>query len=100
MPTGISIGRTLSIVDIVGRRYDDGAHIFAQCKKYDYATAIEPDFPKLCEGLNPTDVAYYFAYGGCVSEVPPRIRVFNREDALHWAKTPKGELCWSLLLKD
>jgi hypothetical protein len=99
VPTGLSIGRTLPIVDIVGRRRN-GSHIFAQCKKHRTAQAIDLDFRKLSESLAPDDTAFYFAYGGCVNETPNGIRVIDRQYALDWAETKNGQLYRRLLLGD
>ena len=99
MPTGLSIGRTLPTVDIIGRRRD-GSHIFAQCKKHPTAQSIARDFLTLSESLAPEDTAFYFAYGGCLKESRSNIRVIDRENALRWAETRNGQLYRRLLLGD
>jgi len=100
VPTGLSTGRTMPVVDIVGRRRSDGSRIVAQCKKNSYARDIEPEFLILSESLGPNDSAYYFAYGGCVGEVPKTIRVIDRTSALHWAETDNGKQYCRLILRD
>jgi len=100
IPTGLSIGRTLPAVDIVGRRRCDGSRIIAQCKKDKTAKHIESDFLSACAGLNPRDTAYYFAYGGCVGNVPADVRVFSGKDAASWANFENGKKYHRLLLGD
>jgi hypothetical protein len=99
VPTGLSIGRTLPKVDIIGRRRN-GSHIFAQCKKHPTRQAIDSDFLRLSESLAPDDTAFYFAYGGCVNEAANNIRVIDRKYALQWAETKNGQLYRRLLLGD
>jgi hypothetical protein len=99
VPTGLSTGRTLPTVDIIGRRRN-GSRILAQCKKHPTAQSIDPEFLKLSETLTPDDSAFYFAYGGCSEEAPRNIRVMDRKFALRWADTENGQLFRSLLLGD
>jgi len=99
VPTGLSIGRTLPTVDIIGRRRN-GSHIFAQCKKHPTAQPIDADFRRLSQSLAPGDTAFYFAYGGCINEGPHSIRVIDRKYALEWADTKNGQLYKRLLLGD
>jgi hypothetical protein len=99
VPTGLSIGRTLPKVDIIGRRRN-GSRILAQCKKHPTAQSIEPDFLTLSENLAPEDTAFYFAYGGCLKEGRNNIRVIDRNDVLQWAETKNGQLYRRLLLAE
>lgn len=98
LPTGLSTGRTLPNVDIVGRRSTDGCRIIAQCKKHPYAQPIDPDFVSIAEGSE--GIAYYFAFGGCTSAHPQNIRVVDRETALRWVTTMNGARFYELLTKD
>jgi hypothetical protein len=98
VPTGLCTGRTLPILDMIGHRKSDAAHIYAQCKKNDYAVLIESDFIRLCNEDDTKHVGYYFAYGGCSGEVPSEIRVITRSDILRWSESANGELYWRLLL--
>ena len=61
IPTGLSTGRTLKALDIVGRNRLSGKRIVAQCKKDPHPVSIEEDFVR---SLAPDDEGYYFAYGG------------------------------------
>jgi hypothetical protein len=98
VPTGLSIGRTLPAVDIVGRRQRDGVRIIAQCKKSDQPDVIEDTFLGAC-GAN--DVAYYFAYGGCIDILPNNINIIDRNRAMQWVeKSAKGKRYKELLLAE
>jgi hypothetical protein len=99
VPTGLSTGRTLPTADIVGRRKTDGGHIVAQCKKHASPQPVDPDFIGVSESLAPNDAAYYFAYGGCVGEVPKNLQVIDRAFALRWADSQNGRLYKRLLLE-
>jgi hypothetical protein len=99
VPTGLSVGRTLPTVDIIGRRRN-GSRIIAQCKKHPTAQSIDCEFLTLSESLAPEDTAFYFAYGGCTNEAPNNIRVIDRTDVLQWAETKNGQLYRRLLLGD
>jgi hypothetical protein len=99
VPTGLSIGRTLPTVDIIGRRRN-GSRILAQCKKHPTQQPIDPDFRTLADSLAPKDTAFYFAYGGCNEEAPSNVRVIDREIAIQWTKTENGQLFRQLLLGD
>jgi hypothetical protein len=96
VPTGLSIGRTLPTVDIIGRRRRDGSRIIAQCKKDRTKQAIGSEFRKEADNLSIGDTAFYFAYGGC-SEIPDNVRVVGRELVLEWAETGNGLLYKRLL---
>jgi hypothetical protein len=63
IPTGLLTGRTLRTLDIVGCRKSDFIHVYAQCKKTEWPTPIEPEFVNLCAGMDEKHIAYYFAYG-------------------------------------
>jgi hypothetical protein len=96
VPTGLSIGRTLKDVDIVGRAQTDGRRIIAQCKKNPDAQPIEDSF---FSAISSRDVVYYFAYGGVSGEVPSNVKIIKRSDALNWATSTKnGQLYRRLLL--
>lgn len=97
IPTGLSTGRTLKAVDIVGRNKVSGKRIIAQCKKDPYPVAIEEDF---LSSLMPDDEGYYFAYGGCTEKPPSqRIRVIDGTQARAWAEeTKNGKLFQRLFL--
>ncbi len=100
LPTGLSTGRTLPTADIVGRNWETGSRIIAQCKKNSYPIQIEEDFRGMAEKISANDVMFYFAYGGCSESVPKEIVVIDRILALNWSKTPNGLRYQSLLLKD
>ena len=98
VPTGLSIGRTLPTVDIVGRRKDTGRRIIAQCKKDNQKRKIEEEFEEACKAAN--TIAYYFAYGGCKGFVPENVRVIDSGEAIRWSNSPNGKRFWELLLVD
>ena len=98
VPTGLSIGRTLPTVDIVGRRKCDGRRVIAQCKKDNQKRKIEDEFREACKADN--TIAYYFAYGGCRGGVPDSVRVIDSEEAIRWFSTPNGLRFKELLLGD
>ena len=96
VPTGLSIGRTLKDVDIVGRNRSDGRRIIAQCKKNADEQRVEDSF---LSAITSSDIAYYFAYGGVNGDVPQGIRVVGRREALDWSKSTKnGQFYRKLLL--
>ena len=95
IPTGLSIGRTLPDVDIVGRRRRDGRRIIAQCKKDDKPRDIDQRFRV---AVSPGDIAYYFAFGGCSAKVPKGISVIDRAAAINWSKTSANGRCFRRLL--
>lgn len=99
VPTGLSIGRTLPTVDIIGRRRN-GSRILAQCKKSPDKKPIDPEFQELADSLTPEDTAFYFAYGGCNGEVSPNVKVIDRKAAVQWTDTESGQLYRRLLLGD
>jgi len=51
VPTGLLLGRTLKDYDIVGRSFESGQRILAQCKKTPYKVEIEPGFIEASQSL-------------------------------------------------
>ena len=100
VPTGPATGRTLPIFDIVGRRMQDGAHILAQCKKAPGKVAMDDAFVAAIGAHRGQLVAFYFAYGGCREEPPPRVEVFGRPEMLRWMADGRGDTYRQLLLGD
>jgi hypothetical protein len=99
VPTGLSTGRTLPTVDIIGRRRN-GSRILAQCKKHPTEQPVDPEFRRLSKNLTHDDTAFYFAYGGCTEEANSNIRLIDRKIALQWAESENGQLYRRLLLGD
>ena len=93
LPTGLSPGRTLAVLDLVGRRQSDGARIYAQCKKSNTPVEINEDFLSIAKD---SALLYFFAFGGVI-DAPPQMRVFTKEDAVDWASTTSGKRYVSLL---
>lgn len=96
LPTGLSIGRTLKAIDIVGRNRMTGNRIMAQCKKNPDKVTIEEAF---LEVLTADDEGYYFAFGG--AEAPPSgfsINIVDGSNARKWAETDNGKLFQRLFL--
>ncbi|HJU14955.1 MAG TPA: hypothetical protein VJ770_00670 [Stellaceae bacterium] len=89
VPTGLSTGRALPVVDIVGRRRGDGSRIYAQCKKDPNSQEVSNEFRALCSTLAARDTAYFFAYGGCHGN-RENITVFDRDCAQRWVATENG----------
>ncbi len=90
VPTGLAIGRTLPGVDIVGRKLSDGARVLAQCKKDPSPCCVTEDFIQASSDLAKNDLAFYFAYGGCLGDVPSGVTVVDAEVIRSWAKTKNG----------
>jgi hypothetical protein len=91
VPTGLSTGRTLPTLDIVGRRRSDGLRIIAQCKKDVIAKPIEGGFADVCASLDGVrHVAYYFAFGGVLGKVPPGVKVADKAGIIHWTQGENG----------
>jgi hypothetical protein len=82
VPTGLSVGRTLADVDIVGVEMATGKRILAQCKKSPYAVSARDSFGSAFEHLH-TAQAYLFAFRGC-GDCPPDIRLVTGDDILMW----------------
>ncbi len=97
LPTGLSPGRTLAVLDLVGRSQRDGKRIYAQCKKSPAAINIDDNFLALA-ALEQDSVLFFCAYGGILKGPPPHVRVFSKTDALAWADTPRGKSYVSLLV--
>lgn len=90
VPTGLATGNTLPGVDIVGRRSTDGTRILAQCKKDPEPECITDEFIQAIADLGQSDMAFYFAYGGCAGEIPSRVQVVDRDAIREWSRTNKG----------
>ena len=90
VPTGLKTGGTLRDFDIVGRRSTDGARILAQCKKNPRPAPIQDEFLDAIASSGGTEMAFYFAYGGCSGDVSPQVRVIDRNVILAWSKTRSG----------
>ena len=97
LPTGLSAGGTLSVLDLIGRRVSDGVRLYAQCKKSSDKMVIDDQFLALAK-LQHDATLFYFAYGGVVSK-PSNVRVFTKIDALNWAETAKGRQYVALLCR-
>ena len=91
VPTGLATGRTLPGVDIVGRRSTDGVRILAQCKKDPNPDCISDKFQEVIADLTGSDLAFYFAFGGCTDEVPANVRVIDRDAIRNWSKSKNGD---------
>jgi hypothetical protein len=91
VPTGLRYGGILPDFDIVGRRATDGTRILAQCKKTPHPVFIQDGFlsavGKPAKGL----IAFYFAFAGCMGEIPPHIRVIDRDAIASWSMTRAGK---------
>jgi hypothetical protein len=98
VPTGLMVGRTLSVFDIVGRSWIDGAHIVAQCKKpTTQRVAVEGDFISACGEYGAAVRAYYFAYAGCTG-APQGLRVLDKQSMLDWLTNTADGRCYAGLL--
>jgi hypothetical protein len=90
VPTGLRYGGTLPDFDIIGRRSTDGARILAQCKKNPHPVVIEDRFLSAVGESRKGQLAFYFAFGGCVGEVPAHVKVIDRTTMANWSKTRSG----------
>lgn len=98
VPTGLDIGRTLPVFDIIGRNRN-GRQIFAQCKKDPHPISVEKEFIKACKNLISKASVYLFAYGGC-NNTPRGVRLITSKDLRGWFKnTENGKQYRKLLLK-
>jgi hypothetical protein len=93
LPTGLSPGKTLAVLDLVGRRQSDGARIYAQCKKSQTPVKIDEEFLAIARD---SALLYFFAFGGVINALP-QMCVFTKEDAVAWASTTSGKRYVSLL---
>jgi hypothetical protein len=97
VPTGLSTGRTLQTLDIVGRSRSTGRHILAQCKKSNNRISMDDGFINcIAQG----DEGYYFAYGGCDPVDRPEIQVIDRSYLRDWIETENGQLFRRLFIGD
>ncbi len=80
VPTGLTVGKTLPSIDIVGRSRADGVRILAQCKKTPHAEPIAVEFLEACSDWEEEVRAYYFAYEGLVGTAPAAMRVIGRRE--------------------
>jgi hypothetical protein len=96
VPTGLSTGRTMKAVDIVGRDRQSGKRIVAQCKKNPRPIPIAEEF---VTSLASDDEGYFFAYGGCTEKSSTTgIRVIDGLHAREWSETENGRLFQRLFL--
>lgn len=84
VPTGLMVGSTLPVFDIIGRA-SNGLRVLGQCKKDPYPVAVDEKFERACTEWRETAKVYYFAYGGCSSTLAG-LRVVTRDDMLRWLK--------------
>ena len=96
--TGLSTGGTLPTFDIVGRRLSDGMHVFAQCKKDPNPVEVQESFKVALGAHTGPCLAFYFAYGNCLGDIPPGVEVFDEVRMLAWLATERGERYRQLLL--
>jgi hypothetical protein len=100
VPTGLRVGGTLKTFDIVGRDFQTGAQILAQCKKDDKPMPIDSSFVEACTACEPPPNAYYFAYGGCVSGSDAITRVDGTKMEKWFKEEQDGKRYASLLRGD
>ena len=93
VPTGLSAGRTLPIVDIIGRNRRIGDPVVAQCKKNPTPIQVHKKFLETCEDIrkgHKNARCYFFSYGGCTN--PPKwLKVVDCEYVKRWIKTRTGK---------
>jgi hypothetical protein len=90
VPTGLMVGRTLPLFDIVGRT-EEGKRVLGQCKKAPYAVAVDEEFLRACSEYPSEALFYYFAYRGCAN-APKWLRVVTRDDIAKWLdEDPRGQ---------
>lgn len=99
VPTGLAVGHTLPIFDIVGRDRH-GHRILAQCKKNPWRVCVDDRFLEAACRSSEADLYFYFAFGGCSGEIPQSIRVMSNVDIECWlASHPAGQRYLELLRK-
>jgi hypothetical protein len=90
VPTGLMVGRTLPLFDIVGRT-EARKRVLGQCKKAPYAVTADEEFLRACTEYPSVALFYYFAYGGCIN-APRWLRVVTRDDIAKWLdEDPRGQ---------
>jgi hypothetical protein len=98
VPTGLGIGHTLPVFDIIGRSAS-GTRILAQCKKDPNPGEIESTFLKAVDEGDPADICYYFAFGGISGQIPEKVKIITRLEILNWMEMDSdGQRYYKLLL--
>jgi hypothetical protein len=87
VPTGLDIGRTLPLFDLVGKA-KTGQKIYAQCKKNPEPMVIDKEFVDCCKGLVSKCSVYLFTEGGCTN-VPKGVKLVTGSDLRKWFSTSK-----------
>jgi hypothetical protein len=96
VPTGLDIGRTLPLFDLIGKNRS-GHRIYAQCKKDPNRMTIEDGFLESCARLGTDSTVYLFAYNGCVNS-PPDAKLITGADLRKWfAENENGRNYMKLL---
>jgi hypothetical protein len=89
VPTGLLVGRTLPVFDIIGRDRRTGSRILAQCKKSPDPEPISSSFIAALANY-PESRAYYFAFGG-VKGSHDGVEVVTGEQIRDWlSNDPEG----------
>ncbi|ULA63316.1 MAG: hypothetical protein LZF86_110011 [Nitrospira sp.] len=91
LPTGLSVGRTLEGLDIVGRNSKTGHSILAQCKKDQTIEEIDQKFIEKVEPYGVKADAYYFAYGGLKQPFSSRVNEITGKMMESWIQSEPGK---------
>jgi hypothetical protein len=98
VPTGLAVGRTLPVFDIVGRNRK-GERILAQCKKSPAPVNLDREFEKAALNSPSNEKYFYFAYGGCLGPIPAGVEVFSRVQLEDWLEQSTNGQKYLLMLR-
>lgn len=97
LPTGLDVGGTLPLFDLVGKNRS-GQRIYAQCKKNPKSMAINDDLAKACASLVGDDcTVYLFAYSGC-DNLPLNTKLIKGTDLQEWFRNNENGTTYMKLL--
>jgi hypothetical protein len=82
-PTGLSLGKTLPVFDIVGVDANN-CRIFGQCKKNVNKEKMDSEFLAAARQSVAGERLFYFAYGGITGPVPPNVEAMTGEKLIEW----------------
>jgi len=98
VPTGLAVGRSLAVFDIVGRNSRTGEILLGQCKKTPYPVSVPAECRAASAEYHQGAKVFFFAYSGCSDDMTGIITV-SKENILEWLQTAtKGQNYRRLLI--
>jgi len=82
-PTGLSLGKTLPVFDIVGVDANN-RRIFGQCKKNVNREMMDSEFLAAAKQSVAGERLFYFAYGGITGPIAPNVEVITGANMIEW----------------